>query len=419
MVAYGAVSVYHLDCFSGLSGDMFLGACIDLGLPIDLLREAVGALGLDSVVLSHEEAERSGLRGTRFLVTFGGDGGEEERGGQGDGQHSRRPSSPARDYGSIRSLIEGSALSPAVQERALRLFSRLAEAESRVHGVPLDRVHFHEVGAVDSIIDLVGAAVAWEWLQVDRLTCGEVNVGEGIVATEHGSLPIPAPATAELLKGIPFYATKGGELLTPTGCVLLAELVDAFTDGPEMTMEAVGYGLGSREIPGRPNGVRLWKGEPLEGRPEVGAGRSTRAMVLECELDDLTAEGFGYTMERLFGSGALDVYFTPVQMKKNRPGTLLTVICRASDVESLATLLLVETGSLGCRFHSVQRFEAERTSEEVATRFGKVRVKRGRFGGRPLSAAPEFEDCRKVALERGIPWREVYQAAIEAAKGDE
>jgi len=410
MVAYGAVSLYHLDCFSGLSGDMFLGACLDLGMPLDLLREAVEVLGLgSSVALASREEARAALRGTRFEVALKErDGGEHE-------SHARRSEEPARDYGEIRRLLTRSALAAPVRERALRLFARLAEAESRVHGVAVDKVHFHEIGAIDSIVDLVGAAVAWEWLRPARLTCGEVNVGDGIVATQHGSLPVPAPATAELLRGIPAYATTGGELLTPTGCVLLAELVDAFTPGPELKTEAVGYGLGARELSGRPNAVRLWKGEPLDGSVAAG-GEPARAMVIECQLDDASPEALGFAMERLLANGALDVYFTPVQMKKNRPGTLLTVICRSADLEALSTHLLVETGSLGCRFYAVQRFEAKRESHEVATRFGKVRVKRGTFAGHAVAAAPESDDCRRLALEHGVPWREVYEAAIEAAR---
>lgn len=411
MVAYGAVSLYHLDCFSGLSGDMFLGACLDLGLPLRNLRESIENLGLRSIAFESRQEERGGLRGTRFLVSAQ----ENESTTQGARGASGTHEHPVRGYGEIRRLIADSSLDEVVRERALLLFSRLAEAESRVHGVPVEDVHFHEVGALDSIVDLVGTAVAWEWLHPERLTCGEVNVGQGLVVTSHGSLPVPAPATAELLQGIPVYATEGGELLTPTGCVILAELVDQFTAGPELVVDGVGYGLGARDIVGHPNVTRLWRGKEPTAALHGEVVRS-RAMVIECELDDLSAEGLGFVMERILERGALDVYFTPVQMKKCRPGTLVTIICREQDLEPLATLMLIETGSLGCRFRSVHRFEAERWSEEVATPFGIVKVKRGRFAGREIAMAPEFDDCRKIALERGVPWREVYQAALDEAR---
>ncbi len=225
--------------------------------------------------------------------------------------------------------------------------------------------------------------------------------------TAHGELSVPAPATAELLAGIPIYGAGTGELTTPTGAVLLAELVDEFVDFPPLVLEGVGHGLGKRDLPDRPNALRLLRGREhtREARPEV--------MVVECEVDDLPGEGFGFLMERLLAAGALDVYFTPVQMKKNRPGTLVTLLCRRPQLEGLAGLLLTESGSLGCRYHAALRIEAERETGTVDTPFGTVRVKRARLDGRPLAAAPEFEDCRRLALERNVPWREVYRAALE------
>ncbi len=293
-----------------------------------------------------------------------------------------------------------------MKERAIRLFQRLGEAEAKAHGMPVDRVHFHEVGAIDSIVDLVGAAAAVEHLAPGRITCGQVNVGSGRVRTAHGELPVPAPATAELLRGIPVYGGPGGELTTPTGAVLLAELVEEYLDFPAMVLDGTGYGLGKKELSGQPNALRLLRGHIKEARPEV--------MVVECEVDDLPGEGFGFLMERLLDAGALDVYFTPVQMKKSRPGTLITLLCRRPQLETLAGILLMESGSLGCRYTSAFRFEAEREILEVETAFGTVRVKRARLDGRPLAAAPEFEDCRRLALASGVPWRDVYRAAVAA-----
>jgi uncharacterized protein (TIGR00299 family) protein len=304
-------------------------------------------------------------------------------------------------------MIQGSALSGAVKERALRLFQRLGEAEAKAHGMPIERVHFHEVGAIDSIVDLVGAAAAIEHLAPERLTCGPVNLGSGRVKMAHGEVSIPAPATAELLRGVPVFGGPGGELTTPTGAVLLAELVDEFVELPAMVLEGVGYGLGKKDLPTHPNALRLLRGRSASARAEV--------MVVETEIDDLPGEGFGFLMERLLAAGALDVYFTPVQMKKSRPGTLVTLLCRRPQLEELAGILLTESGSLGCRYHAALRFEAEREILEVATAFGPVRIKRARLDGRPLAVAPEFEDCRMLALASGVPWRDVYRAALTAA----
>jgi hypothetical protein len=415
----------HLDCFSGIAGDMFLGACLDLGLPIEVLSDSVSRLGLPGVSVEARRASRGGFQGVRFRVLadgrpIEGPDPEEAHGHSHDHPHDHHHHhhehphhdhhhGHGRDLASIRELIRSSSLAEPVRDRALRLFERLGAAEAKAHGMPLDRVHFHEVGAVDSIVDLVGAAAAIEHLAPARITCGPVNVGSGRVRTAHGELPIPAPATAELLRGVPVYGGPGGELTTPTGAVLLAELVDEFVELPALVLEGSGYGLGRKDLPMQPNALRVLRGRIRnvgEARPEV--------LVVECEVDDLPGEGFGFLMERLLEGGALDVYFTPVQMKKNRPGTLITLLCRRERLESLAGVLLMESGSLGCRYTSAARFEAERETVEVETAFGRVRVKRARLDGRPLAAAPEFEDCRRLALERGVPWRDVYRAALAA-----
>jgi uncharacterized protein (TIGR00299 family) protein len=429
---------YHLDCSSGLAGDMFLGACLDLGMPLDVLTETVARLHLSGVSVESRKAMRGGFAGTRFRVLVNGSPVEgpdpeeaqehhehEHEHGHGHehghehthdhgqhGHHHHHAHGHSRNLPEILRLIGESHLAPAVQERASRLFLRLGEAEAKAHGMPLDRVHFHEIGAVDSIVDLVGAAAAVEHLAAERITAGQVNVGSGRVKTAHGELSVPAPATAELLRGIPIYGGPGGELTTPTGAVLLAELVDEFIDLPALTLEGVGYGLGRKDLKHQPNAVRLLRGRRATARQDAARGE---VVVVECEVDDLPAEGFGFLMERLLDAGALDVYFTPVQMKKNRPGTLITLLCRRPQLEVLAGQLLMESGSLGCRYYMASRFEAERETIEVSTAYGPVRVKRARFEGRPLSAAPEFEDCRRLALAAGAPWREVYRAALMAA----
>ena len=414
---------YHLDCSSGIAGDMFLGACLDLGMPLDVLHETVARLRLPGVAVESRKANRGGFVGTRFRVLMDGkplegpDPEEHQHHHEHDHHHHHHDHphehdhlhhhhGHSRDLTAIRELIRASDLPESIKDRAMRLFQRLGEAEAKAHGMPIDRVHFHEVGAIDSIVDLVGAAAAVEHLAPGRITCSQVNVGSGRVRTAHGELPVPAPATAELLRGIPVYGGPGGELTTPTGAVLLAELVEEYVDFPAVVLDGTGYGLGKKELPGQPNALRILRGRLREARPEI--------LVVECEVDNLPGEGFGFLMERLLESGALDVYFTPVQMKKNRPGTLITLLCRRSQLEALAGTLLMESGSLGCRYTSAARFEAEREILEVETAFGTVRVKRSRLDGRPLAAAPEFDDCRRLALASGVPWRDVYRAALAA-----
>ncbi|HET9212646.1 MAG TPA: nickel pincer cofactor biosynthesis protein LarC [Thermoanaerobaculia bacterium] len=411
------MAIYHLDCSSGIAGDMFLGACLDLGMPIEVLQDMVGRLGLPGIGVETRKASRGGFVGTRFRVLEHGkpiEGPDPEEHQHGHHHHHHEHGHQhGHSHGHTRGLVEiremilRSALSESVKERALRLFQRLGEAEAKAHGMPVERVHFHEVGAIDSIVDLVGAAAAVEFLAPERLTCSPVNLGSGRVRMAHGEVPIPAPATAELLRGVPVFGGPGGELTTPTGAVILAELVDEYVELPAMTLEGVGYGLGKKDLPTHPNALRLLRGRSAAARAEV--------MVVEAEIDDLPGEGFGFLMERLLEAGALDVYFTPVQMKKSRPGTLVTLLCRRPKLEELAGILLTESGSLGCRYHAASRFEAEREILEVPTAFGTVRIKRARLDGRPLAIAPEFEDCRRLALASGAPWREVYRAALLAA----
>lgn len=416
------MAIYHLDCGSGIAGDMFLGACLDLGMPVEVLHDVVARLGLPGIGVETRKASRGGFVGTRFRVLEHGKPIEgpdpEEHGRHHHEHHHHHEHEHEQEHGhhhghtrglaEIRELIQGSALSEPVKGRALRLFQRLGEAEAKAHGMPIERVHFHEVGAIDSIVDLVGAAAAVEFLAPERLTCSPVNLGSGRVRMAHGEVPIPAPATAELLRGVPVFGGPGGELTTPTGAVILAELVDEYVELPAMVLEGVGYGLGKKDLPTHPNALRLLRGRSAEARAEV--------MVVEAEIDDLPGEGFGFLMERLLEAGALDVYFTPVQMKKSRPGTLVTLLCRRPKLEELAGILLTESGSLGCRYHAASRFEAEREILEVPTAFGTVRIKRARLDGRPLAIAPEFEDCRRLALASGAPWREVYRAALLAAE---
>ena len=431
-------AAYHLDCSSGLAGDMFLGACLDLGMPMALLEEAVDGLGLGDVTLEQRRAVRGGLEGCRFRVLRHGvpiEGPDPEEGAAlGDGPewggatpgeqassdqshqhspHEHHHHEPARDLEGIRRLIKNSSLRSEVSELAVDWFERLGAVEARMHGIAIEKVHFHEVGAVDSIVDIVGAAVAvLDYLKPQRVTCSDVVVGSGRVRTAHGVLPVPAPATAELLLGVPIKPGPKGELVTPTGALLLDRLVDDYTAAPEMVFRGHGYGLGRYDLKDRPNVVRLSRGD-------VGGRETNDVVVIECQLDDLAGEGFGYLLECLLEQGALDVYYTPVQMKKGRPGVLVTVLARPEHLEELAARLMLESGGLGCRYVTMHRFEAEREMASVETPFGEVRVKRAWFRGRALGATPEFEDCRSLARAQGVAWREVYRAALAAAVADE
>ncbi|MCY3590277.1 MAG: nickel pincer cofactor biosynthesis protein LarC [Acidobacteria bacterium] len=394
----------HLDCPSGISGDMFLGACLDLGLPVLLLEEIVERLGLDGVELRVERAKRGGLAGVRFSVLRDG---RPVEGADSEGASHRRLSTILR-------MIEESGLSAGVVERASALFRRLGEAEAQVHGVGLEEVHFHEVGADDSIVDLVGAAVALEHFGPVRVSSSTVVVGSGTVSTRHGVMPVPAPATALLLEGVPITSGgASGELTTPTGAVIVREFVDEFepsaTAAPRR-IESYGIGLGSRELADRPNALRLQRVTPITS----AGGPWRQVAILECQVDDATGEAIGYAVESLLEAGALDVFATAIQMKKSRPGVAITVICRPEHSSELAERLLLETGSLGCRRTVVDRLEAERSISTVLTPFGEVRLKQATISGRSLGAAPEYEDVRRIAREQGVPFRDIYRAALRA-----
>ena len=414
---------YRLECASGLAGDMFLGCCLDLGMPIELLEQAVREIDLPGVTVEARRAQRGGVSGLRFRVLVDGrpvegpDPDETDPAGalaqrqiRDDHEHSTAAHGH-RSFADIRSLIERSAVDRAVAERAVELFARLAEVEGGIHGIDPESVGFHEVGALDSIVDIVGACVAIDHLAPARLTCGTVVVGSGRARSAHGVMPVPSPATAQLMCDLPTVGEGEGELLTPTGALILASFVDEFGPAPAMRASAHGYGLGRRVLGSRPNAARLTRGQPVDV-----AGVGSEVAVLETQVDDVTGELLGHVVERLLDAGALDVFHTPVTMKKSRPGSLVTVICRPPDEDRLAELLLVETGSLGCRRSRQRRLEAEREIGTVVTRFGPVEVKWARLDGRSLGGSPEYESCRALAEASGAPWREVYRAALAAAE---
>jgi len=389
--------IAYFDCFSGAGGDMFLGALLDAGLPLERLQTELDKLHLQGYELELEHQVRHGIAGSKLHV------------------RDTSVAHPARHPHNVYDLIEASSLPPEVKARSRAVFARLARAEAKVHGVPEDEIHFHEIGAVDSIVDIVGVVAGLHALDATAVYCSPLPLGSGFIETEHGRLPVPAPATLALLSEVsaptvPHPAQT--ELVTPTAAALLAEL--ARFQRPPMKVQAVGIGFGDKNFPW-PNGLRVWLGEPLYHAQT----EADQAVLLECNLDDVTGEALGYAMERLFASGALDVWFTPIYMKKNRPATMLSVLAPAGKAETLGLILLRETPTLGLRITPpLHRWKTGRRLREVQTVWGAVRVKEKLLGGEILAAAPEYEDCARIAREHGVPLAEVY-AAVQAAAMEE
>jgi uncharacterized protein (TIGR00299 family) protein len=383
----------YVDCFSGASGDMLLGACLDCGVPLKELRQALAGLPLTGYDLRSEQVRRGGLRATKVYVDLAG---KEQ---------------PDRRLGDILTLIDKGTLSQRVKDKSRRVFQALAEAEAAVHGTTVESVHFHEVGAVDSIVDVVGTVAALERLGVARLECSPLTEGRGWVETAHGRLPVPVPATAQLIRGVPVHQVEAeGELLTPTGAALLATLAGRFGPFPEMRVESVGYGAGSRELAGQPNVLRLFVGETEE------AWLADEVVVLETNLDDTTGETIGHLSGLLLEEGALDVFLIPIQMKKQRPGVLLSVLAPPEKARPLEQIIFRHTGTFGIRWRRASRHVLAREHKVVETEFGPVRIKVGRLGSDVVVRAPEYEDCARLAQSKAVPLRSVYESAQAAAR---
>jgi pyridinium-3,5-bisthiocarboxylic acid mononucleotide nickel chelatase len=413
----------YFDCFSGASGDMILGALLDAGLPDRALRDALGSLAIEYGEVSSARVLRSGISATKFSV------GVPDRQAVAPAVHPHAHDhhshehhthahvhgsgpSPHHDHHSLTDIaryIERSALSREGKDRAVQLFRRLSEAEAAIHDMPVDSVHLHEVGAVDSIIDIVGAVYGMEWLGVDNVVASPLNVGSGTVTCAHGTFPVPAPATALLLRGVPVYAGRvAAELVTPTGALLITEYAKRFGPLPEMRIDVVGYGAGDRDFSDHPNVLRLLVGETAS-TPGL-----ERIVVLECEIDDMNPQLFGPLMDALYAAGALEVFYAAVQMKKNRPGTLVTVIAPPDRREALAGKLFAETTTIGVRYQELLRERLEREIRILDTPVGPIRFKVATRDGRVLNAAPEFDDCAKAAAERGMSIKDVHAIAQKA-----
>jgi len=433
--------IAYLECFSGISGDMLLGALVDAGVSPRLLEETVSALGVGAK-LEISRVMRSGISATKVDVWVDGEKdmpreeywAKQDVAPSADAKHEHAPHSHAHEHGhdhehsterahpshahehlhrglnEIRTIISASTISESPKKTAVAIFEALGAAEAKIHNVPVESVHFHEVGAVDAMVDIVCAAVGSEALGVDEIVCSPLNVGGGTVKCAHGTFPVPAPATVELLKGAPVYSSGvQAELVTPTGAAIVKTLARRFATFPEMKIEKSGYGAGSREFAEHPNVLRLVIGE---GAAQSEAKtKSETITILEANLDDLNPQVFGYVMDRLLEEGALDVFGVPVQMKKNRPGTLLTVLCKPEQSSKLAHLIFAETTTLGVRRREEVRQTLARRWENVRTQWGEVRIKIASMNGTITNYAPEYEDCRRIAGEHHVPLKAVMQEA--------
>ena len=378
----------YVDCFSGISGDMTLGALMDAGVSIDTLCAGLAKLSLPGYELKAEKVNRSGISATKAHVIID------------------RKNQKSRHLSDILDIIEGSSLSPTVKEKSGRIFKRMAAAEAKVHGTIPDKIHFHEVGAVDAIVDIVGSVIGLDHLGITQIITSSINVGSGTVRTSHGIFPIPAPATAELLKGIPFYQSSTQfELATPTGAAIISTLSNSFGPLPAMNVASIAHGAGDKDFPDRPNILRLMIGEPVANYEE------DTSIVIETNIDDMSPQVYDYLIERLMKQGAQDVYLSPIIMKKGRPAILLSVLTDRSKTDALLDIVFHETTSIGARIQEVGRKKLSREIREVDTVYGRVGVKVSKRGNEILTVTPEYDDCRRIAEERKVPLKKVMDEA--------
>jgi len=390
--------IAYFDCFSGCSGDMLLGALLDAGLDLDTLKNGLAGLNIGDYELTAEKVQRSSITATKFNVIIG------------NGTHQDH-----RSLTQILQLIEESQLSTRVKEQSSDIFRRLGRVEANIHGIPVEEVHFHEIGAVDSIIDIVGTVFALECLKIERCYSSPLPAGSGSVATSHGRLPSPAPATLQLLADVGAPLTSGpepsrpqGELVTPTGAALITSL--ATFGQPQMNITGIGYGAGSKDFEGWPNVVRVWLGE--ESTSDYG----DELRLLETNIDDMNPQIYGYLMEQLFVEQAADVWFTPIQMKKNRPAIMLSVLAPAHAESKITEIIMRETSTLGIRVRPISRHIAQREIIEIDSNLGHVHAKIKRYSGDILAVSPEYDDCRRIALERDMPFQEVHRVVEQEVR---
>ena len=389
--------IAYFDCFSGISGDMTLGAFFDLGVPVEWLQDRLETLPLTGFEVLVETVSRNGIQAKSVEVRVKDD-------------------TTSRHYEDITSIIEKSPLSPEVKQRSLDIFERIADAEALIHGCPREKVHFHEVGGIDALVDIVGTALCVDYLEIDTVIASQIPVGRGFVTCQHGILPVPAPATLAILKGVPIYGTKiPHELVTPTGAAIIATLAESFEEMPDMIIEKIGYGAGKRELESQPNLLRIILGtEITNSEKRIGEYQTDQIVIIETCIDDMNPEVFGFMMERLFEKGALDVYWIPIFMKKNRPGTMVQVLCSEDCREVLMACILSESSSLGVRYYHAKRRMLGRERIMVKTVYGEIAVKRIIELDGSSRIVPEYEICKKIALEKNLPVRVVYDTILKS-----
>jgi uncharacterized protein (TIGR00299 family) protein len=400
----------YLDCFAGVSGDMFIAALIDCGLDFNLLRRELKKLGVEGYDLSVARVDRSGIFASKFEVHLHNDHDHPHDHPHDPDHHHHHHEH--RSLSEITRIIRSSNLSDRVKERAQRIFHRIGEAEAKIHNVPIESIHFHEIGALDSIIDIVGACIGLEVLQIDRIISSPLHVGSGTFNCAHGTFPVPGPATAELLRGVPIYSKDiVGELVTPTGAAIISTLCSSYGPMPMMKIELIGYGAGTRTYPKFPNVLRALVGELEEDTDQA----PMTVTVIEANIDDLNAQVFGHLMEKVLAAGALDIFYTPVQMKKSRPGVLVTLLCKPEDKQLMIEHVFRETTTIGVRYRNEKREVLRREFVTLATNYGPIKIKVSRApDGRVMNYAPEFDDCRDAAEKHHVPVREVQTAALNA-----
>ena len=394
--------VLYFDCFSGISGDMTLGACVDAGVPISYLKKELNKLGLHEFELHAEKVLKNGIGATKVHVHA------HAPEAHGHAHHSGQKAHSHRKYSDIAKLVKKSALSAGVKNKVLEMFLLLAKVEAGIHRSKIEEVHFHELGAVDTIVDIAGTVICLEKLGVEKCFVSPVNVGGmTLIKTSHGLLPNPAPATAELLKGMPFFFSEVPlELVTPTGaCILKYFASPKDLKDLALKINSIGYGAGEKDIAGQPNALRVILGETAEKT------ESEKTAVIEANIDDLVPLAYEVVFEKLFKAGALDVFLTDIQMKKNRPAVMLSVVCAEEDIRRLSELIFAETTTFGLRYYSTGRIKLEKEFKVVSTKYGKVRMKLGKLDGKVMSASPEYEDCKKLSFTKNLPFKAVYEEA--------
>lgn len=403
------MKIAYFDCFSGISGDMALGALVDAGVQPDALKAELAKLNLDEFALHFEKSTKHGITGTRAIVetTEFKSAASCSKNPNGDAHHQAHTHQPSRCLSDVLAILDNSTLGKSLVSRAKRIFDRLTEAEAKIHNTPKERVRLHEVSGVDSIVDITGVVIGLHLLGIEEIYASPLSLGSGFVRCDHGLMPVPAPGTLELLQGVPVRHTEiRQELVTPTGAAIVTTLGRGFGPMPEMVIRRIGYGAGTRDLEEQPNLLRMVTGEKRSGFEH------DQVCLIETNLDDVSPEITAYVTEKLFNQGALDVFLTPILMKKGRPATKLSVLANVTLREAMMESLLTETTTFGVRCSTVQRYKLSRNFTEVKTRWGIIRVKHGYLGDKLLKSIPEYEDCKRLAEQYHIPIQEVYNEAV-------